>query len=202
MNLVVKGIVCPFPQNVCCQNITLINFVLEDWQAKWSDMQGSKFTFSAPKGMEPYDLRTENDLGALNDEQQQKLNQFKVRTQTHSVEAHVCSSIPRHLKCDMSHLLVQLDVPFPDKDAFGERKVSSQSPRGGMPDHWIYAVRGNEREHTQFLCDKSCIFLRESSNENGIFMLHAIFREVLMERPENILNFASGRCTQHTHVRA
>lgn len=31
-----------------------------------------------PKGMESYDIRRENDLGALNDEQQQKLNQHKV----------------------------------------------------------------------------------------------------------------------------
>ena len=28
--------------------------------------------------MEPYDLKAEGDLGALSDEQQEKLNQFKV----------------------------------------------------------------------------------------------------------------------------
>ena len=32
----------------------------------------------APQGMEPYDLRSQDDLGALSAEQQDKLNQFKV----------------------------------------------------------------------------------------------------------------------------
>jgi hypothetical protein len=32
----------------------------------------------APHGMEPYDVGGENDLGALNDEQQKKLNDHKV----------------------------------------------------------------------------------------------------------------------------
>jgi len=32
----------------------------------------------APHGMEPYDLGGPNDLGALSDEQQKKLNDFKV----------------------------------------------------------------------------------------------------------------------------
>ena len=34
-----------------------------------------------PHGMEPYDLGREGDLGALSKEQQQKLNDFKVKTQ-------------------------------------------------------------------------------------------------------------------------
>ena len=33
---------------------------------------------SAPHGMEPYDLAREGDLGALSEEQQAKLNKFKV----------------------------------------------------------------------------------------------------------------------------
>ena len=33
---------------------------------------------SAPHGMEPYDLKGENDLGALSNEQQEKLNRYKV----------------------------------------------------------------------------------------------------------------------------
>lgn len=33
----------------------------------------------APEGMEPYDLGGKSDLGALSTEQQEKLNQFKVR---------------------------------------------------------------------------------------------------------------------------
>ncbi len=31
-----------------------------------------------PNGMESYDIKRDNDLGALNDEQQEKLNQHKV----------------------------------------------------------------------------------------------------------------------------
>lgn len=31
-----------------------------------------------PQGMEPYDTKTASDLGALSDDQQAKLNKFKV----------------------------------------------------------------------------------------------------------------------------
>ncbi|XP_025077391.1 RIIa domain-containing protein 1-like [Pomacea canaliculata] len=34
----------------------------------------------APEGMEPYDLEGKSDLGALSTEQQEKLNQFKIKT--------------------------------------------------------------------------------------------------------------------------
>ncbi|CAD5124356.1 DgyrCDS12645 [Dimorphilus gyrociliatus] len=33
-----------------------------------------------PQGMEPYDMKTTSDLGALSDDQQAKLNKFKMKT--------------------------------------------------------------------------------------------------------------------------
>ncbi len=39
----------------------------------------AKPAHTAPHGMEPYDLKSEDDLGALSPEQQDKLNQFKVK---------------------------------------------------------------------------------------------------------------------------
>lgn len=41
----------------------------------------SKPKHSEPHGMEKYDLKMGSDLGALSDEQQEKLNAFKVNTQ-------------------------------------------------------------------------------------------------------------------------
>ena len=39
----------------------------------------TKPTHDAPHGMEAYDLASSDDLGALSNEQQEKLNQFKVK---------------------------------------------------------------------------------------------------------------------------
>merc|ERR1712156_354485 len=40
----------------------------------------SEEKLSGPHGMEPFDLKKDGDLGALSEEQQTKLNQFKMKT--------------------------------------------------------------------------------------------------------------------------
>ena len=60
----------------------------------------AKPAHTSPHGMEPYDLKSEHDLGALSPEQQDKLNQFKV------------NKMFRNWKCDDDVRAFHLETGF------------------------------------------------------------------------------------------
>ena len=89
-----NGFMKAFTGTIFGKNSNVLETILVHYSNRNKSIESFQFFVltSAPHGMEPYDLKGENDLGALSNEQQEKLNKYKVST----LACGISRSGPKH----------------------------------------------------------------------------------------------------------